>query len=310
MARRKTGLELLIEGLTPGSKETPFARLVTAAAKINKIMKEREGKSLKISPVFLLLGRLSFFFPDYILGKAKIHVIGPRFGEHLNRTSLDLPVSLIPYELGKTYWIELPDSLPFKDESGFYRTECFVYFGMTLQNKPSMELVSFDVGRDGKRNGVYSEFCLPLDPDSKISDLIDRYGNIKSSNYQVASGAGSFPNELVHFVSKVLLYIISAEPDLKPEKGAVCSSSKPKKIRRHLESVCPYDTVLVGYDFHQRHRHIDSSLRSGHFRWQRFGPELSKVKLIWIDETEVIYRKDDVISTSLGKEIELQPPHP
>jgi hypothetical protein len=105
--------------------------------------------------------------------------------------------------------------------------------------------------------------------------------------------AKSIPTEIVEFCLKVLLYIHTGDPDLQPEaKRYPCATNKEKYLR-HIENHCPFTVHTIGYSFHERHRHIDSTVVTGHFRWQPYGPKLSKVKLIWIDEHSRNYKKED-----------------
>jgi hypothetical protein len=277
MARRKLGLEHLVDDWAGYSKGSPKERLHLAANRINQkllsmqhtIQADEDG--IAISSVFLT---------PYIMGASKVYRIGGTFGHHLNKTGIDLPLSAIPYEDGKSFWIETPDSLVFENQKGYRFLECFAVFRNGPDGSHRLFLESRHYDRQGGRLGT-SQLCwVNLDGQGTINEVLDDGKNRSEIR---------FPRELIHFITKALVYIYSGDPDLKPEKGEVCKSSKPKKARRHLESVCPYDTVLVGYDFHGRHRHIESSIRSGHFRWQRCGVGLSQVKLIWIDETEVHY---------------------
>lgn len=56
----------------------------------------------------------------------------------------------------------------------------------------------------------------------------------------------------------------------------------------------PVNPLLVGYGWMKMRRQlINETSVSGHFRWQPHGPNLSKVKLIWINEHLRKYNTED-----------------
>lgn len=95
------------------------------------------------------------------------------------------------------------------------------------------------------------------------------------------------------YLVKCLLYIQSGQPDLRailvePKQGK--KNVRPKELA-HEKAVPAVDFTLVGYDWKkQRKFQTDSTEVRGHWRWQPYGPGLSKVKFIWIDAHERSYR--------------------
>lgn len=226
-----------------------------------------------------------------VAGNASIYRINDRFGEHLNRTLLAIPTSVIPYTDNKYYCIEFPK--PFHDEkTGDYHRSAIVWMGVINQLKSNYK--NINIGMKDCKKGI--TFIFPdydkkgdltdtqtyvrLDPTSgpTIEDIVQR---------QVEHHDGCAKDHIqaiTAFTMKCLLYIESGDPDLIPEHPKPLLTKNPKKMRRYLKENLPMEVVNVGYGLHRRHYTSDSSLVSGHYRWQAYGPGRTQVKLIWIEE--------------------------
>ena len=232
------------------------------------------------------------FLTSYMKHKAKIHCIADKFGSHLDKTKLDLPTSIIPYEDGKYHFIEFPHQ--FHDEkTDDYHHNVIVYMGVKLElDLPGLEkpiiltlrgcdkgLVFIFPDYNKDKSPKNTQTFLRLDPtaDSTIEKIIEHH---------ITHGLNSTEHlkRLVAFTLKCLLYINSGDPDLENENHKPISTKNPKKQRRHIKNERLVDIIKVGYGMHKRHFYVDGGDVVGHYRWQPYGPGRTQVKLIWINE--------------------------
>jgi len=94
----------------------------------------------------------------------------------------------------------------------------------------------------------------------------------------------TLPIDFIDYVVKCLLYVESGEPDLERLTGKESNSKKLKKQCSFKKKNYLCDIIQVGYGFHKRHYNINETMVVGHFRWQSFGYQLTRIKLIWINE--------------------------
>jgi len=214
--------------------------------------------------------------PSICMGVYGAHVykIANNFGGHLLKTKLDVPTSVVPNKPGKIYMIEFPDGVSFKGPDGELHWNCIAAFGFGPDRKSlSLQVCSLDMAHPDTIASIVvmdiSNFRMGL-----ISEAID--------NHIATYGKLIYPPEMIHYIVKCILYIESGNPDLTPEEAA--KATKPKKIAalKHKD-LYPFPIVRVGYSFHKEYS-LQDSMVSGHFRWQPYGPQLSLVKLIWIEE--------------------------
>jgi hypothetical protein len=229
------------------------------------------------------------FMQKYLQKKSKVYKIGDNFGYQLNKTNINLPCSLIPYEANKQYWIEFPSSLTFESQDCYFKSACITMMRTDTSGEykdyPSLLITARDFNKDGKICDYSSQVYFPLDPDKTLAEVIELTKNMRLPNtFSFDKTKEIIPTSMIEYIAKCLVYIESGDPDIQSEKGNPPLTKKPKKIKRHLEDFCPFDIVRVGYSFHGRTKHTDSWSVSGHFRWQPCGSKLTQVKLIWIDE--------------------------
>jgi len=246
------------------------------------------------------LSIFGLFLTEYLKGRSHVYHIAENFGAHLNKTPIDIPTSLLPNKVGKPYLLEFPDSVKFKDGKNSWR-HVIVSFGVSQDgtlpmfiedpeeirrieessDKPrTLQIVAPDFDLEGRNTEIASVMCMELLPGESISASIDHF----IANYDLVL----FPREMLHFIAKCLLYIESGDPDLKMVRPDI-KTTNPKKLRAYAKKECLVDHMVVGYGFHGREYRVAEGPRVGHFRWQRFGPGMQQVKLIWINETTVRY---------------------
>jgi len=245
-----------------------------------------------------------FFADKFSYNEAKIYKIGERFGSHLARANLlDVPTSMLRLRAGDTFCIEFPDDLMFKGRHGEFWRTCLVNVGggcdgsdagvvemdprfQSLENL-SLSLTLPDYDRNGRNQFVNTYMHFRLNKPTIEECLLQIEGKVTGIT------------EVFNYVVKCLLYIKSGEPDLKQENGYYTPTKKHKKIRRQNENFCRFDVTNVGYGFHGRVWHVDSTQVTGHFRWQPYGPERQQIKLIWIEEHVRNFKDECALDSAL-----------
>ena len=242
-------------------------------------------------------GLVSMFLRQFLKGHANCYKIARSFGSHLNKTKLDVPTSVMPKKLGKTYMIEFPDGIEFHGPAGEIYHSCIVAIGMygTKPEKGIFKSIGLGILDE---IGFTLQVCAPditakemtasisvMDIGSKetIQDSIDLFVQ--------RHGEMHFPHEMINYIAKCLLYIESGEPDLKNDGVMSVSKNLKKQKSMAKKDLYPFPLVRVGYGFHHREYHVGSTMVRGFFRWQSYSPQHSKVKLIWIDEHPRHYNK-------------------
>ena len=224
----------------------------------------------------------------------KIYRIAEKFGKHLEKTNLDVPCSLLQFDVGTSFCLEFPFMFKIGDD---YHRNALVTIGPAANKEDAdhglktikasdawrladrgIAILFPDYDEKGKLKGNNSYFVLRLESGTTIGDSVL---NISANQNKIISDE---EKRLVAFVAKCLLYIKSGDPDLVNEDGYFPKTLKRKKILASLRNFCPFDVTNVGYSFNKTIFHIDSTNVVGFFRWQRYGPEFSLVKLIWINE--------------------------
>lgn len=305
--RRKTYIELLIEQIENLRKDT---RKMDYESKLKVILamydQALDMLSSRMTPSQMAAditaqecGIVSMFFRQYLSGATHVYKIARNFGQHLNKTKLDVPTKLMPVKVGKTYMLEFPENIVFFGPDGEVYHNCIVAFGFYEDKAMSkQEFKMVDPSEVPPNVGFTLQICAPdvggkeMVASISVMDIASQDSIQKSIDLFVERyGKMHFPHEMVSYIAKCILYIESGEPDLHPE-GRMAETRNHKKQRAlQHKDLYPFPIIRVGYGFHNREYHVDSALVSGHFRWQPYGPQLSQVKLIWIDEHTRNYRK-------------------
>ncbi len=100
---------------------------------------------------------------------------------------------------------------------------------------------------------------------------------------------GDATEEIIEYAVKSVIYIFSANPDLREYKPLPTGKDLVRRERdrntTENEKNGKWPMMLVGYDWKKpKTYHVDGTTVSGHFRWQPCGKNREDVKLIWIDE--------------------------
>jgi len=285
MARVKGHLEKMLPYWfrdRPDCLDRPFADQLTVFynvafrwCKVQIDLLKPDSTGADATEVHKMLMVLAHFDPKE--STRPVYRLAKTFGEHLLKTKLDVPCALLKDTVDVTL-IDLP--FTFKNRLGALHSSAFV----EVRERRLSVLAADDLPPDGTWSGLYSLLEISLMDGFTLGEMLAA-GEIKKGSQL------SMDKDFLALIAKTLLYINSAEPDLKPEPVVPCLSKKPKKIRHHWEDHSPYEVINVGYSFHGRRYHIDGTTVAGHFRWQPCGPVKSEVRLIWIDEHERKYNQ-------------------
>jgi len=250
------------------------------------------------------------FLVKFSRGESSIYKIAEKFGKHLGRTDLDVPADFIIRDntFSDSHLFEFSDPILI----GGVRHDCAILslgefsegdtnslkyeflakdeyekrkHDETGHKKKSIALLFPDLKPDGSFTGVSTYYVLHLMEGKTISECVAELEHhadiVVSKEYR----------DLIAFSAKCLLYIKSGEPDLVKERGQVTTAKKEKKARAFYKTHCPFDVVNVGYGLHGTVFSKNETNVSLHCRWQRVGPELSGVKLVWVREHVRTYTK-------------------
>ena len=217
------------------------------------------------------------FLSQYVCGRAKVHMIASLFGNHLAKTKLNLPMSVLPDREGQKYCFEFPDDIRFVNYLGEYHRSCMVQIATNRDGHRTISIIAPDLDERGAWKDSTSQ-----------ATISDEYPTIEENLAHIPLGEFEQPvitPEMIAYTMKCLVYVESGEPDLESQAGHKILTRNPKKARRQAENRCPFDIVRVGYSFYKGiTRHVADTRVSGHFRWQPWGPGLTRIKLIWINE--------------------------
>ena len=286
-----------------GSKLIPSCKIIPSC---NIVAKLNYSKDLMrdiplISRTHRMSSDLGSYLALFIKDGAPIYKMGRAFSEELIKVNLDVKIPYIPISK-EIICIEFPQNMRFHLGKGQYARSCYAF----MTDEP--------IGHEGKVVKRYFEMRFPL-YDSRgvisheehvcgipIFDLDQTYEQALSAVLQQqidSEGIAALTEEMgdpknldqavCSFVLNSFMYIHSGNPDLR-EYGVPKppESTKAKKVRswaKHHENQSLLEMILVGFDFKKSRLFTAMSTSvSGHFRWQPYGPQRSKVKLIWIDQ--------------------------
>ena len=253
---------------------------------VHKYMRDKfsngrgEDSSWDIGKVDISMNWL--FYESLVSGSAKIYKIAEQFGYHLSKTNLDIPIQNISINVGVPILIEFPDCVSFEGSEGEIYRSCLVIQGIR-PNEHTLQLLTIN-----QKEGEEARSAITIMGIGKKHETINKAIDAYGQKY----GETVISKEMINYVVKCLVYINSERPDFTVEGQPLSTSTKPKNESRMLnKGTYPFPLIHVGYGFHGKRYSIDQGLRAGHFRWQRYGPLNSLVKLIWIDQTTVTYSK-------------------
>jgi len=232
------------------------------------------------------LAAVGSFLQNYIDHRDSYYRFADKFTQHLHKTSLKLPQSFLQRTLHPVL-IEFPFAFRF---GNFQLKHAYLSIFHNLGEKDYiLSITSARYDQDGTWDGS-SFLHSGVEISSSTEDIESSLE--KSTKYLVdldGEDLATFKSFVLLCV-KAMVYLKSAEPNIQREPGAATSKSSTAKLKKFYRHNRAFDSISVGYGYHGLTYSVDSTVVRGFFRWQRFGPGLALVKLIWIDEHSRNYR--------------------
>lgn len=246
---------------------------------------------------------------DFVYGSFKrlggrVYKIAAEFGAELNRTKLDLPVKHSP-RAPEAICIEFPDGVVFDvpSDEGPRQVSSVFLFSLDGEDAEPGLVVSYHLFIPMLMPGTtlithcqhywesLGSLATTID-ESFAKGEDESTARPRAKQDEVAFQA--MTHRILVYALKCLLYINSGQPDLRAYRPPPPPlTQNPKKLRRWEKENA--DTAMipmtfVGYDWKKpRVFGVESTVVTGHFRWQPYGPGRAQVKLIWIDQHERHY---------------------
>ena len=225
----------------------------------------------------------------------RVFLMSEDFSSQLLKVDLKIAENFLP-PVGWSGVIEFP--WPFQCGRDFHRNAVVIFGRASTGGERTVAVLCPDYSSSGKILETRSILTIPIIDGAPIEDCIaftesvNRKRSILDDHYH---SGNAISTECMAFILKACTYIVSSHPDLSPLlPPPPPTTSKPKKIAGWLHENYPLPVARVGYSFHgDRIRHVGETSVRSHFRWQKFGPGLSQIKLIWIDEHTRHYKDFD-----------------
>jgi len=226
-----------------------------------------------------------------------VYKIAREFGDVLFRADCKVSIDYIPFD-NIVRCIEFPDDKLFDMKNGDYAQTAYIaafksqdkiWLSPEGQNFNKRIDIIVPLHNENQPDGQmgHDQIKLLFLDDETLEQAIER--SIKNT-----TSPTGFSRDLVEFLLKCILYIHSGDPDLREYKPMRRPHS-PKKQRQWLrENLSPIPITLVGFEYKKpRVMNAEEAFVETHLRWQPFGPNRSKVKLIWVKEHIRRYSKEE-----------------
>jgi len=244
------------------------------------------------------LVRAFAFYKVFELQGTKIYKLASDFGWALRKADCKVSMSYIPFD-NEVRCIEFPDDMALDMGDGDFAHNCYVgvfapregvdYVAKDEIYKKRIELTAPLYGADGVEKGQ-DNIRIFIKDDDTIESAVER------SLAQCERRSG-FMRETIEFILKCVLYINSGDPDLrhlKPTPKPPADAKRKHHRRWARENECPVPVTLLGFGYKKpREFSKDTAFVNTHMRWQPYGPNRSKIKLIWVKEHERQLKKGE-----------------
>jgi hypothetical protein len=261
-----------------------------------EILKRHEVVRTKVTDHldFRMLDHL-FLVQKFCKEKAPVYYVPETFASALSKVDRGLAFKFLPEEFFG--FIALPKN-GFSVRSGGETHQInggYIYIG----SGPSKDLPpSFPIGvryvmisltSDEKFFGI----MLPLEDGKTLNECLESKSTDDAELIKTQEAQDSL---LIHkILLNAVLFIHHESKDVLLLRPTSNRTGKAKKDviagNQGNTNACTIPVKLLNFSFHQKRQYlVDSTVVSGHFRWQPYGKELSQLKLIWINEHERSYK--------------------
>lgn len=235
-----------------------------------------------------------------------VFYVPKEFLKALSRIDREIPVDIIKDDF--IGYLQFADSVISDDTGPVEGAYVFVGRGkeIGIRDKNGVEdkkvlAISYLNKHTGQHKGfwVVNRLSCELTP-SKVDDLVS---SVKAEDRSLAKGitipvseeAQEARKKVFRAVINALVYIHSADPSilgLLPADRLTSSQRQQSRFNNGLENQTGISLRILNLRYGteiERHYNVDSTVVQTHMRWQRVGPQLSQVKLIWVKEHERHY---------------------
>lgn len=259
------------------------------------------ARVVKSNPNYGVESQTLSFFAIFKSQGSKIYRIAQEFGDQLSKVSLKIENKYLKAD-DKVICIEFPEGIRFNLGNNAFAHCTYVVIAKSDDNvrdrtgAPIVKHVRLMTPLfTEKGSDTFAFDTLGINFISEEETFETAFSRAKAN-----SSWNYFNDDFIRFVFNSYLYIQSGDPDLRDFK-APKPPTNPKDLRRferQNETKSTLDMTLVGFNYKKPTLFSkDSTTVSGHWRWQPFGENRARVKLIWIDEHVRVYN-DELSSKS------------
>ena len=234
------------------------------------------------------LNNLLRAYSDYMKSEKNNYLISENLSKAFAKTSSAISTKYLPENFQG--YIQIPGLLDQDgwDIEGFfvsiYKYEtCWKFYAGYLSNNPDHNNLDASFINIDLSSAETVEECVKKMP------YVRQWINKNTFEYQTEESPSEY-NTYIHVLFNAVMYIAHGE-DVSKTKN-VFSTKRSKRVAQE-KLFTPKVFTKVGYNMQlPRTYNVDSTVVSGHFRWQPHGPGRSLVKHIYIDPHPRHYNKE------------------
>ena len=253
-----------------------------------ELIKSDEGSPLTVSNS--IIRNINEVFTDNKEGNFGVYSVSQNFFKLVSRLKRDIPYSIIN---SKSCYLRTPIvTLNNVRYNGCYCRKINTGFVLTVTPEKEFTLqgcISVIVYSDKDKFSLGNCTLSVLSEIPKNEEIQDSKIIISESVDKVL-----FMDWLSGVINSVA-YINSNDPSIDSLRPLKLYNKKQISTlsKDHRENLCTLPVKYINFNFHGKIYSIDSTVVSGHFRWQPCGTNKNETKLIWIEEHNRKYNSID-----------------
>ena len=165
-------------------------------------------------------------------------------------------------------------------------------------NDLALSLSYYGIDEDHPEMGptVVTKLSCPLSR-SKVAGITNAIDELNLEGHRDPEERRASRLPVYRAIINALIYLRSADPEIMKLRPLAELTNKKRVEEKHRVPVHNELTVpisVLNWGYHEGNSYsVDSSFVQTHMRWQRCGPGLSQVKLVWVREHERRYKKGE-----------------
>jgi hypothetical protein len=269
----------------------------------------------------LLYGDFSSLYYCFYTSSRKIYKIAEEFGKELLKIEPKIDEKYLSNTL-EPILIEFPDgvSFPVKDYPDMsYKSVVVMMREINKEARVTLDKIFDGALLEGEEVITSRQLLIALLPYNKDGTL-DEYGlpkfyridfkegsDIKEEISKYLDQFDGKNQELFSYIVNAMIYINSGNPDLReykaPKKPENFKQRERQWVKQNKDKVM-VDMTLLGFSYKKATIFgMEKTTVSGHFRWQPYDVGLSKVKLIWIESYEKMFKNFKDLSMTTEQDL-------